>query len=191
MIQASLARAYKAGNPKITHFYHQSKYDGVPIWALFEILTMGDFGFLLSCLIDSVREDISKKLGFNLACDTNRQLVYQYIYTLKDLRNAVAHNAVVFDTRFRNIDPTKAMKKCLEQEIGLPYVDFKSIGDYMALVCYYLKLLQAPKTEIRAFISEFEKISLWYKKSVNVNVAAKVIRPDLASRTAILKNFVK
>ena len=28
--------------------------------------------------------DISKQIGFNLACDTNRELVYKYVYTLKD-----------------------------------------------------------------------------------------------------------
>lgn len=190
MIQANLARAYQNENSKITHFYHHGNRDSVPIWALFEILTMGDFGFLLSCLIYEARDDISKKLGFNLACDTNRQLVYKYIYTLKDLRNAVAHNAVVFDTRFRRIDPTKAMKKCLEQEIELPYVDFRSIGDYIILVCYYLKLLEAPKKEIQDFVSEFENRSAQYKSAVNEAVAAKTVRPDLSSRMTILKNFI-
>ena len=133
-IQASLANAYRKNNPKITHFYNNVGYSDVPIWALFEIMTMGDLGYLLSCLTFDVRDDISKKLGLNLASDTDRQLIYKYIYTLKDLRNAVAHNSVVFDTRFRNIDTTPAMKKCLMQEIGLPYVNFKTIGDYIILM---------------------------------------------------------
>ncbi len=120
-IQSNLARAYRSNNPKITHFYNNIGYSDVPIWALFEIMTMGDLGNLLSCLTFDVREDISKRLGLNLACDTDRQLVYKYIYTLKDLRNAIAHNAVVFDTRFRNIDPTPAMKWCLENAVGVPY----------------------------------------------------------------------
>lgn len=105
-IQKNLARAYKAGNPKITHFYNNVGYSDVPIWALFEIMTMGDFGYLLSCLTFDVRDDISHRLGINISCDTERTLIYKYIYTIKDLRNAIAHNAVVFDTRFRNIDPT-------------------------------------------------------------------------------------
>ena len=49
-IQASLANAYRKNNPKITHFYNNTGYTGVPLWALFEIMTMGDFGYLLSCL---------------------------------------------------------------------------------------------------------------------------------------------
>lgn len=189
-IQSNLAYAYKKNNPKITHFYNNVGYSGVPIWALFEIMTMGDFGYLLSCLTYDVRDDISKRIGLNLACDTDRQLIYKYIYTLKDLRNAIAHNAVIIDTRFRNIDPSKAMKQCLEIEIGLPYVNFKTIGDYVLLMCYYLKLLKVPKTEIKSFVRSFEKITDEYRASVNPAVAAIVIHPDLASRMTILKNFI-
>ena len=189
-IQSSLVYAYKKNNPKITHFYNNVGYSDVPVWALFEIMTMGDLGYLLSCLTYDVRDDISKRLGFNVSCDTDRQLIYKYIYTLKDLRNAIAHNAVVFDTRFRNIDPNSAMKQCLKLEIGLPYVNFKTIGDYIILMCYYMKLLKVSKTEIKAFIREFERITEHYRQSVNPNVAAIVIHPDLLARMNILKNFI-
>jgi abortive infection bacteriophage resistance protein len=189
-IQSSLAFAYKKNNPKITHFYNNVGYSEVPVWALFEIMTMGDLGYLLSCLTYDVRDDISKRLGINVSCDTDRELIYKYIYTLKDLRNAIAHNAVVFDTRFRNIDPSPAMKQCLKLEIGLPYVNFKTIGDYIILMCYYMKLLKLSKTEIKAFIREFEKITDNYRIAVSPNVAAIVIHPDLSSRMNILKKYI-
>lgn len=189
-VQSSLAYAYKENNPKITHFYNNVGYSGVPVWALFEIMTMGDLGYLLSCLTYDVRDDISRRLGINVSSDTNRQLIFKYIYTLKDLRNAIAHNAVVFDTRFRNIDPTNAMKQCLKIEIGLPYVNFKTIGDYVILMCYYMKLLRVSKTEIKSFIREFEKITEDYRKAVNGNVASMVIHPDLAARMNLLKDYL-
>lgn len=121
---------------------------------------------------------------------TDRQLIYKYIYTLKDLRNAIAHNAVVFDTRFRKIDPTNAMKQCLILEMGLPYVNFKTIGDYIILICYYLKLLFVPKEEIIEFITKFENITEKYRQIVNRDVGAIVIHPDLESRIKILKNYI-
>lgn len=189
-IQSNLAYAYKKSNPKITHFYNNVGYSGVPVWALFEIMTMGDLGYLLSCLTYDVRDDISRRIGINISCDTARQLIYKYIYTLKDLRNAIAHNAVVFDTRFRNIDPTSAMKQCLKLEIGLSYVNFKTIGDYIILMCYYMKLLHVSKTEIKAFIRDFERITDEYKNAVNSNVSAMVIHSDLALRMNALKNFL-
>ena len=82
------------------------------------------------------------------------------------------------------------MKRCLEQEIGLPYVNFKSVGDYIILMCYYMKLLGTTKTEIKAFIREFEKITNEYRNSVDSSVADIVIRTDLSARMTALKNFI-
>lgn len=190
-VQSYLAKAYKEENPKITHFYNNLGYSGVPVWALFEIMTMGDFGFLLSTLTYDARDKISNKIGItNRAVDTDRNLIYKYHYALKDLRNAIAHNSVIFDTRFRKMDPSSAMKLNLKNEIGLPYVNFKTIGDYVILTCYYLKLFNTTKTEIKAFIREFERITEEYKNSVSPAVAAVVIHPDLASRMTILKSYV-
>lgn len=189
-IQSNLVNAYRKNNPTISHFYNNVGYSDVPLWALFEILMMGDFGSLLSCLTYDVRDDISKRIGLNLSCDTKRELLYKYIFTLKDLRNAIAHNAVVFDTRFRNIDPSRAMKQTLVNEIGLPYVNFKTIGDYVILVCYYLKMLKVPKTETKAFIREFEQTTIGYHNYVSQAVASLVVHPDTQSRMSILKNYL-
>jgi len=189
-IQSSLSKAYKSGNTKITHFYNNMSYNHVPIWALFEIMNMGNFGFLLQCLTRDVREFISHEIGLNLSSDTDRELIYKYIYALKDLRNAVAHNDIVFDTRFRKIDPTRPMKQCLKLEMGLPYVNFKDIGDYIILVCYFLKLLKVSKTEIKAFIREFERITSEYQNYVDNSVASMVIHPDLFSRMSVLRNYI-
>lgn len=82
------------------------------------------------------------------------------------------------------------MKRCLEQEIGLSYVNFKSIGDYIILMCYYLKLLGVTKTEIKSFIRDFEKITDEYKNSVSSIIASKVIHPDLSAKMATLKKYI-
>ena len=57
-------------------------------------------------------------------------------------------------------------------------------------MCYYLKILHMPKTEIKAFIREFERITEVYRSSVDPAVSSIVIHPDLASRMNILKNFI-
>jgi len=189
-IQNGISNAYQNENPKITHFYNNSNYNGVPIWAIFEILSMGDFGFLLSCLDIDTREKISKAIGINLASDTNRELVYKYVYALKDLRNAIAHNDVIYDTRFRKMDPSNPMIQCLKNEIRLPYVNFKTIGDYIILVCYYLKLLKISKTEIRSFIREFEKLTDEYEKAVGTRITSITIQPDLAAKMNIIKKYI-
>ena len=54
----------------------------------------------------------------------------------------------------------------------------------------YVKLLKVFKTEIKAFIREFVKITNEYQSSVNPSVSSITIHPDLASRMAILKNSI-
>lgn len=189
-IHSNLVKAYASNNPKITHFYNNVSYAGVPIWALLEIMTFGDFGHLLSCLTYDVRDNISKELGLNVSIDTNRQLIYKYIYALKDLRNAVAHNAVVFDTRFNTMDPNRTMRRFLEKEVGLSYVNFKTIGDYIILMSYFLKKLGMRKTEIKAFIREYEKATEDYVKNVDQEVAKIVVHPDVCVRMKRLINYL-
>ena len=189
-IQNSIASAYRKENPKITHFYNNINYNEVPLWAIFEILTMGNFGYLLSCLTIDMREKVSRAIGINLSCDTYRELLYKYVFALKDLRNAIAHNDIVYDTRFKKMDPSRAMRQCLILEMGMPYINFKTIGDYIILICYYLKLLKVSKTEILAFIREFEKITNDYALSVKHDVSSITIHPDLASRMDLLKNSI-
>ena len=82
------------------------------------------------------------------------------------------------------------MKRCLEQEIGLNYVNFKTIGDYLILICYYLKLPGTTKTELRSFIRDFERIIDNYKKQVNSAVCSRVVHPDLPARMTLLKNYI-
>lgn len=189
-IQDCLLRAYSRDNPKITHFYNKRVFTGVPLWALFEILNMGDFGQLLSSLVFDVREKLTLQLGLNRSVDTDRTLCYKYIYALKDLRNAVAHNSVVFDARFRGSDPSASMKKCLELEIGVQDVNFKTIDDYVLLVVYYLKLLKEPKTTMKQFVSQFEKITEEYRLSVNANVSRLVIHPNRGRKMNSLSSFI-
>ena len=69
-------------------------------------------------------------------------------------------------------------------------MNFKTIGDYVILICYYLKMLHTSKTEIRAFIREFEKVTADYRASVSASIASIIIHPDLTSRMLALKNFL-
>ena len=82
------------------------------------------------------------------------------------------------------------MKQCLMQDVGLPYVNFKTIGDYVILMAYFLKKLSVPKTEIKAFVREFERLTQVYKNAVNSEVASIAIHSDLPSRMIALKNFL-
>lgn len=190
MIHRNISNAYNKKDKRITHFYNNSLYSSIPLWAVFEIITMGDFGELLSRLTFDMRDKISTKIGYRKSVDTNRELLYKYVYTLKDLRNAIAHNEVVYDVRFRKIDPSNAMKMCLIQEIGLPYVDFKDIIDYIALIVYILKLLKVNKTEQRVFLNSFEEYTNDYILAVGKDISDITINRNWKYRLKTIREYL-
>lgn len=190
-IQSNIFKAYKNQNPKITHFYNNLQYNDIPLWAIFEILMLGDFGFFISCLDFNTRKKLSTKLKYDVSGDTNREVIYKFIYILKDLRNAVAHNDVIHDTRFKKTDITAPIKVCLQHEIGLPYVNFKSIIDYIILVSYILIKLEVPKNDIEDFITQFENALINLSTSINSTIYSTIVHPDTTLKISKLRSFIK
>lgn len=187
-ITKSVLNAYRNNNPKIAHYINNNK--DMPLWAVFEILMMGDFGHFIEGLDFRTRDAIDKELRINVAVDTDRNFVYKFIYVLKDLRNAVAHNAVVFDTRFQSYRLSKVIPRYLVREIGLPYVNFKTIGDYIVLMVFIMKLLGVTKTDCKSFVKDVEKAVDEYQSKVDPLVFVKVVHPDFRNRMQMLKNFI-
>jgi abortive infection bacteriophage resistance protein len=183
--------AYERENKIVTHFYNNINYSDVPIWAIFEILTLGDFGMFVSCLNQDTREKISQYIGLDLSGDTNITLIYQIIYVIKDLRNAVAHNDVVFDTRFRKSIITRPIQVCLTHEVGVNYVNFKSLADYVILIAYMLKKFKLPKYKILNLISSFEKSLKDLKKDVPSNIYTMIVHPDTIRKISVLRTYIK
>lgn len=189
-IDQIILEGYRRKNPQITHFIHLNTQHGIPIWALFEIMTLGNFGKMLSCLTQNVREDISKHLDMRTSMDTNREFVHRFIWLLKDLRNAVAHNLVVFDTRFSHTDVTNTMKTYLARESGLPHVRFDNIGDYIVLIAFFLNRLGVTKTENKRFLRSYVRLSSEYEAKVSSAVAHMVLPHGLRQRMRIMENHL-
>ena len=182
-----ILQEYKNENNKIKNFYNHL-YPEPPIWAIFEIIMMGDFGELLEALVYDMRDRISKRLGLNLSGDTNRELIYKYVYRIKGLRNAVAHNGVVYDARFENAKVSPAEEICLTSEFSLPYAKFNDIIDYVILIVYINKLLKVAKTEQKRFINSFITITETYINSIGPSISRLTINPNWKARLKIVLN---
>lgn len=189
-IRSSLLHSYDNENKIVTHFYNNINYSDVPIWAIFEILTLGEFGTFVSCLNQDTRKKISKYIGLDLSGDTNITLIYQIIYVIKDLRNAVAHNDVVFDTRFRKSNITRPIQVCLTHEVGVSYVNFKSLADYVILIAYMLKKFKVTKYEILGLVNSFEKCLRDLQKDVPNNIYTMIVHPDTHRKLNILRTYI-
>lgn len=186
-IYQALARHYQS-KLVVQHFYHKDR--NVPIWAIFEVISLGEFGNFVSCLNTNTKTSISAALNLNKAFDTNGTLAELIIYIIKDLRNAVAHNDVVFDTRFKNSKISNTVMKCLQQDTKISNIDFNTIVDYLILVCYLLKKLSVPKIEIQKMITQFVNITEMLRKRIPINIFSQIIYTNTRDRIVLLKKFV-
>ena len=174
-IYGVLARDY---NTKliVKHFYQKDK--PVPIWAVFELISFGEFGTFLNCLDKGVKLNISKSIGINLAYDANGKLTETIVYTLKDLRNAIAHNDAIFDTRFKTGNISNNLSNYLSNTTKVKNISFMTVVDYIILIAYLMKCFGVNKSETKKFVRDFSSCYELLKVKIPPNIFAKIIHTD-------------
>lgn len=188
-IQNVIATSYASDNNIVSHYLKND--DSVPIWAIFEIITLGEFGNLISTFNRKIRQDISKDIGFNIAFDSSGKLVENIILAIKDLRNAIAHNNVIFDTRFKKRNISKTLQKVLIHETNVQNISFTSITDYLILIIYILKKLHKTRAELSKLLNDYLKLTYELKGKIPQNIYDQIILTNDKNKLDILKNFIK
>lgn len=188
-IYSSLSRSYTNGNKIVSHFYSKDKY--VPIWGIFEIITLGTFADLIKSLEYKVRLKISKEMGINKAYDTKALFPEKIMYIIKSLRNSIAHNDVIFDVRFKDNNVATSLCDFLKNETGCNNIDFSTITDYIILIAFLLKNYGITKSEINRFINDFEKIIEEFRSKIDISIYNQIIYTDTKKKLSNLKNYVK
>lgn len=183
-----LSRDYNNNKQVVQHFYH--KDEPVPIWAIFEVISLGEFGNFVSCIDINIKHKISKLLNLNQACDTDGRLTESIIYIIKDLRNAIAHNDVIFDTRFKSSSPNNSLIAALNYDTGVGNISFNTIVDYLVLVLYILKNLKVSKTEMNRIVSRFEMLINQFRAQIPINIYNKIFYTDTRNKLNALKTYI-
>ncbi len=188
-IYSSLSRSYSNENKIVSHFYSKDKH--VPVWGIFEIITLGTFADLIKSLDFKVRNKIDKEMNINIAFDTNAKFPEKIMYLIKSLRNSIAHNDVVFDVRFKDGRIDTKLCKYLENEIGCTNIAFNTITDYVLIISLLLKKYGITKTEINKFVNEYEKSIEEFRNSISISIYNKIIYSDTKNKLAALRSFIK
>lgn len=187
-IYSNIHRDFNNDIKVIKHFYDNNKE--VPIWAIFEIITMGTLGDFISCMKQEVRHTLSKSIKLNTSEDTNSIFAAKLIYLLKDLRNSVAHNNIIFDVRFKSSEIKNNFKKGILIDTGVSSITFNSIVDYVILIVYLLKGLGETKTEIKKFVNGFVNIIEEFRQNINISYYNKIIPTDTKRKLNELNLFI-
>jgi len=183
-----LTRDYSNNKQVVQHFYH--KDEAVPIWAIFEVISLGEFGNFVSCTDINVKHEISNLLQLNQACDTDGKLTECIIYIIKDLRNSIAHNDVIFDTRFKSSTPNHSLLNALNFDTNINNISFATIVDYLILVIYILKNLKISKTEMNKVVTRFEVLINQFRNQIPINIYNKVFYTDTRNKLILLKTYI-
>ena len=172
----------------VNHYY--DKDQPLPIWAIFELISLGEFGTFVDCLDQNTRKKVSKSVGIKVAYDRDGKLLPLIVYALKDLRNAVAHNNTIFDARFKTGKVSLRISKCISAETGINNITFESIVDYVILISFMMKLLECPKKKIMAFIRLFEKDCEELRGKVSTSIFNTVVYTDTRAELNLLKKYL-
>lgn len=180
--------AFGNGNKIAEHYLNRDR--NLPMWAIFELLSLGEFGHFVSCLNYTSRKAISAKIGIRSADDSNAMIPQRLIYATKDLRNAIAHNDVIFDTRFRTGNIDKQLCSAISNATGVTGITFETITDYIVLIIYQLSLLRIPKNEMRRIISSYTECTERLRKAIPISIFNQIVRTDNNAKIAALKKFL-
>ncbi len=189
-INSTLKRDYDHKNQIVNHFFDNDRE--IPIWAVFESMTLGDFGNFFWCCNRNVKTYTSNLLHLPSNLDSDGEQTRFIIFALKDLRNAIAHNNVIFDARFKSRNIDSRLTSLLEQETSINNIDFKYIDAYFILTIYVLRKMKVTKTECKQLITAYnaakETLRTQIPYSIWNQILGSATRSNMNMLTAYIKN---
>lgn len=165
-----------------------NKNESLPLWIIFEILTLNKVAAFTKTLNDIYRVNILKSLSIYDPMDTNGAHLYNHMFILNDLRNGVAHDHIIFDCRFRKRKINNTLKNDITTKVGANNIHFTSIADYFILILIYLKSFGATKTERRRLITSFENEVTKLDNSIPKSEFHKILGTDIYQKIQSMKN---
>ncbi|WP_156204134.1 Abi family protein [Candidatus Syntrophocurvum alkaliphilum] len=188
-INQKISFSYSQQRAVISHFFHSNK--PIPLWAIFEVINMGEFGFFLQCLNQNTRIAVAKDLGIHTSShNQNGRIIEDIIFLIKELRNAVAHNSVVFDCRFKKTNPPSRLKEYLQSETGISNINFENIVDYFIIVIFLLKKLGINKTELKKIVRNIYIESEQLRNTIPISVHTSIMGSDFRNKVNGLNNYI-
>ncbi len=186
-IYSTISREYR--KDLVYHYY--DKDESVPIWAIFELMTLGEFGTFVSCMDDTLKKSFSKEIGVKSSFDPDGKIPEIYIFAIKDLRNAVAHNGIIFDTRFKTASISSRISAYIQNETSIKGIAFDTILDYLVLIIVIMKGLRNSKPILIALVNDFEREYESLRKKIPVPLFNQIAYTNTRSVLNLLKKYIK
>lgn len=187
-INAALVRDYNKRSV-VAHFFNNDM--AIPVWAIFETLSLGEFGTLYDCAGTNVKLYVSKIMKLPTNLDSDGMNTQYFIFTIKDLRNAIAHNNVIFDTRFKTGKIAQRLVTLLESEVGISNIDFKYMDAYVIMITYFLRKMGETKTVCKQFLTSYQQQTEYLRNSLPINIYNQVVGTQHKPNMIALQNYIR
>lgn len=188
-IHSAITYNYISNKPVIQHYFHSNT--PVPLWAIFEVITFGVFGNFIHCLNKNVRIEIAKDLNLhNTSNNQNGRIIEDIIFLLTDLRNAVAHNGIVFDCRYKQSEQPGRLLQYIQAETNVSNIKFDHVIDYLVIQIYLLKKIGIQKRKLRRLIRKFQTESEVLRKQIPLPVYNSIMGSDLRKKIKEISEFL-
>lgn len=175
--------------PYIYHYIHQDR--PVPVYAVFELFTLGNLVFFTRCMSPTLNIEAQKQLNlYSPAFDQSKDILGDIIDCMKGLRNAIAHNGTLYDCRFKTGETNNRLKKYLKVKMGINNIEFDRIIDYLILLILICAGLSYSKTELKRIIKQFEQKLSYLRLEVSESTYDKIIGVQARPKLTDLKKFI-
>lgn len=172
----------------VSHFLDSDV--SIPIWAIFENLTLGEFGNFFKRSNPEVKQYVSRIMKLPVNLDSDGLATQFLIFTMRDLRNAIAHNNIVFDARFKTSKIDGRLNKLLENETGVSQIDFKYMDAYFIMITYFLRKMGETKTSCKQFIISYQQQTEYLRTIVPLNIYNQIIGTQHRNNMKALQTFI-
>ena len=185
-----LLDAYKRSNVIVRHYY-DAPGESVPLWALMEVITLGHFGRFLEQLSSPVLKSVAESWGLRRR---DVDLLPHLVYAVKDVRNCVAHDGTLFDTRFKTARIRDQIPALMVREISLPpsvTIQFDTITDYLVLIVYLSRCLGVPKREAGRLIKRYSMHAEELRNRVPMRIFDMIVHTDNRAKIGHVSRWVR
>ena len=176
-------------NQVVRHFRDLDQ--DVPIWALFELMTLGSFGSFYTCLDDRVKLAICRDLNMPIDIFDSKILLEKIIFIFRDLRNAIAHNGIILDVRFQTGKIDGTLKNFMCKTFSTKEINFDEITDYVLLLIYLLAHLGFTKTECRQLLQGYKTIIERYRDILPYNIYSQFLRTQTRAKVTAGELYIR
>lgn len=109
---------------------------------------------------------------------------------VKALRNAVAHNNIIFDTRFKDRKISPVLKRWTESETGIQNITLYSLIDYVIIICCLLKRIDFSASKAKELLHQYKAQNISLQDSVAPDIYNQIIPQNVAVKISALETYL-